>query len=217
MCYSPQMSAAFAIIGLALALYFYRRRKQTCFLWAIFLFYAGMELLQTFQFKTLNQCDNKENQTLTLIAMVFVLVQPFLWNWYGYSCKSDNSFQRGVFTLGMVLSGLWIVGYLYRYGKWTKDDGEDMLQGPLCTRKEGDGHFFWSFPVSGDNTVSANFFMYLMIWFVPLFFGRGGVVTGLAFVTGAALAFVLSKDKRAFASTWCYLSIPILVMGLLEI
>lgn len=217
MCYSPQMSAAFAAIAFAISFYFYTHRKQNCFLWIIFLFYGLMEVLQTFQFRTLNQCANKENQLLTFIAMVFVIVQPFLWNWYGYTCRSSNSFQRGVFTLGMVLSVFWIIGYLFRFGKWRKEDGEDVLRGPLCTRKEGDGHFFWTFPVSKDNYISANFFMYLLIWFVPIAFGNGSIVSKFGSAIGITIGWLLAKKNKELASTWCYISVPLLVIGLIDI
>ena len=217
MCYTPEMSAAFAIIGAVMTYYMYKRRDKMKFVWIIFLFYTLMEVLQTLQFRTLNKCSSAENQLLTQVALVFVIVQPLLWNYYFYTTKANNQFRRGVFTLGMVLSILWIVAYLMRYGGWEKGDGEDMMRGPLCTRKEGDEHFYWTFPMSKDHALTANFFMYLAIWFIPLFFSDDGASGAVWIVAGALLAYALAtrtkKARMTFASTWCYISVPLLIIG----
>ena len=175
-----------------------------------------MEVLQTLQFRKLNECSSAENQLFTQVALFLVIVQPLLWNYYFYKCKSNTGFRKGVFTLGMILSILWIFSYMMRYGGWKKEDGEDMLRGPLCTRREGNSHFYWTFPMSKDHALSANFFMYIAIWFVPLFFSFEGFTSGAFMVAGALIAYVLAMaNKRAkmeFASTWCFISVPLLII-----
>lgn len=214
MCFSPTFSATFAIIGFIFSYYFYQRRKETCYLWAIFFFYALMETLQTFQFRTLNQCNNNENKILAFIALIFVVVQPFLWNWYGWRCRSQTKLQKTIFTLGMILGLIWIVVYLLGYNANISEE-TGAIQGPLCTRKidKPGHHLYWTFPIS-NNYIAILFAVYLMIWFIPMFFGKNGVTSGTYMVLTCALSYYfISKNSKEFASTWCLTSIPILAMG----
>ncbi len=219
MCFTQEMSAAFALIGSGLTYYFYKRQEKFCKIWLIFLFYTIMEWFQTIQFNSLNQCDSFENKFLTNIAMILVIVQPLLWNYYYYTCMADNDYRKGIFTLGIILSIVWIIGYLSRYGGWKPEDGEDLLRGPLCTRKEGKGHFYWTFPMGKDHALSANFFMYLIIWFVPLFFSKQGVGGAIWIIVGALISLLFTSSnlraKMEFASTWCFISIPLAIIGVI--
>ncbi len=216
MCYSPTTSACLAAVSAVLAVRLYQQRDQTCFLWALFAFYAGMELLQTFQHRTVNQCDSKENQVLAFIAFLYVLVQPFFWNYYAWKCKSSTPFQRGVFVSAMALNFVMIISFLLRLG--TAPAGEstplnDMLSGPLCTKQDDNQHLRWSWPIGPSVSGSATWFMYFALWFVPLLFADDGLALSGGIAAGAVITYLVVRNKQEFPAVWCIFSIPFLILG----
>lgn len=213
MCFSPEMSAALALLAAVLAVRLYHKRDKVCFLWALFAFYAGMELLQTLQHRTVNQCDTTENQVLAAVAFLYVIVQPLLWNYYAFKCRSPTPFQRGVFTVAMLLCAVMVVGFLQRWNTGTDSRGTDMLTGQLCTTKDEGEHLRWSWPLGVAGSTKSNWYMYFVLWFVPLLFAQGGpwISGGLAF--GAAITYLMVNNKQTFPATWCFVSIPLLFAG----
>ncbi len=206
------MSGVFALLGAVLAYRLYLKRDKACFMWVLFAFYAGMEFLQFLQHRTLNQCSTKENQVLATVAFLYVVVQPFLWQYYAYRCHSKTPFQKGVFALSMLLSGVVAASFLLRWGTGTDSKGTDMMTGELCTKKD-DGHLYWQWPIGVSHMKVANWFMFMVVWFAPLiFFADGGVGIGLA--GGAVLSYALSKRSVEYPSTWCLMSLPLLLGGL---
>ncbi len=213
MCYTPAMSATLAAAGFVLAYSLYKKRSKVCFLWALFAFYAGMELLQAVQYRTVNDCASNENRMLALVAFFYVLVQPFFWNLFAFKCRAPSQFQKGVFAAAMLLCIVMMVSFAMRLGNDTTHHSTDTYSGPLCTQKEGDSHLWWSWPIGGSTSMSANWFVYMMLWLVPMLFADGGLSTSAGLATGALLTWLMVRNKREFPATWCLFSIPFLILG----
>ncbi len=216
MCYSPEMSASLAVLGACLTYRLYTTRRNDM-LWVVFLFYTLMEILQFFQYGTVNKCEDVRNKALTMVAFVFILVQPLLWNWYGYVSKSDTEFQKGVFAAGVVLSIIFILGMILQYGGYKKGDPDDVLTGPLCTHRKSSGHLYWKLPFSQFGSLSPSFFMWTAIIVGPMLFGPRGGVASTAFLAGMALSYTMSRTRDEFPSVWCLMSLPLLATGYLQI
>lgn len=205
------MSGIFALLGAALAYRLYLQRDKTCFMWALFAFYAGMEFLQFLQHRTLNQCNSKENQFLTIVAFLYILVQPFLWNYFAFRCRAPTPFLKGVFSVSMVLCVLVAGSMGTRWGTGTDSKGTEFMTGELCTKRDK-GHLYWQWPIGLSNTHTANWFAFMLVWMAPLiFFGQRSIGTSLA--AGALLSYAISKNSAEFPSAWCLMSLPLLIGG----
>ncbi len=216
MCYSPAMSATFALLGAYLTYRLYNIRDKTRFLWVLFLFYTLMEVLQFAQFDSVNKCGDPTNRALTFVAFIFILAQPLLWNWYGYTENTKNEFQRGAFMVGFILAISLVIGLVLKYGGHKKGDPDDVLTGPLCTKKESSGHLYWKIPFSRFDALSPSFFMWVAVIAVPMMMAENGLLKAGAFLGGMSIAYAISKTKDEFPSVWCLMALPLLTIGYIE-
>ena len=67
MCFSEKMSLGISVIGFVSSIYFLRINIYA----AIGIFYFSlMELIQYFQYKVIDQCDNNYNKFLTRVGVI---------------------------------------------------------------------------------------------------------------------------------------------------
>ena len=231
MCYSAGMSFSLAAVGAiasaaALADPTWRRQLR----YVPLIFYTCMELLQGVQYSHVNECGTPANRFSTEVAYLLVVVQPLMWNLLYYLRTPANNCDRRLFVLGMVLAVIWIAfhvagrllhgasGFVDRtHGANTYTGGDS----PGCTMRDPGHHLYWKWASADLGGLDATWLMYLMIWFLP------ALVSGchrlhMAFgVAGAALAAVVTwrwgSRVDEFASVWCLFSIPLLVLGLLDL
>ena len=84
MCFSEKWSLNLSILGFLLTSYrVYNNYSVTAII--VSLFYTIMELTQYFQYKVINQCDNKVNQNLTKFTWFLEWIQPLMWNLIFYN------------------------------------------------------------------------------------------------------------------------------------
>ena len=73
MCFSQNMSLSVGIFGILSSIYFLKLNIYA----AIGIFYFSlMEIIQYFQYKVIDQCDNKYNKLLTKIGYIHICFQP---------------------------------------------------------------------------------------------------------------------------------------------
>lgn len=216
MCFSPHISASFAFIGIIGTIIAYkneRLRKNHTYI--LFAFYTLMEILQTIQYSLVNKCDTWQNKLTTEMAYFLVIVQPLMWNIIFYLRVSKHN--KGIFLVCILMCILWIVMHVLsrspslvaRYGLST-DVTSDAV---LCTRQRS-AHLYWKWPFADFHGLNANWFMYLSLWFIPCLLVAETRPTGCIIVLGAIVgAFLTYKfgNFQEFASTWCYISIPIMM------
>ena len=215
MCYTPEMSFTFAILGIIGIVYLQDSKKR--YISYVVFFYVLMELLQTVQYHLVNDCENWWNKTLTEVAYIFVIVQPLVWNAYFYS--NSKPIEQGLFKSGIGLSIGWLVfnvigRLLYGIqGIPTQESGAYLYaSNKVCTRKAS-SHLFWNWTSADLGDYNATFIMHLLIWFIPALLSQSHRLTGLIILFGAALSFGVTMymgDLRGFTAAWCYISIPIL-------
>ncbi|KAL5496694.1 hypothetical protein EMCRGX_G013034 [Ephydatia muelleri] len=108
MCYNAEISCAFFVVGAAVVAYICTaapRLRATNIQWVV-LFYTLMELLQTVQYWTVNECDKPVNRYLTEVAYVFVILQPLMWNVYFYQISRER--ERSTFFTAIAMSLCWM-------------------------------------------------------------------------------------------------------------
>lgn len=76
MCFSENMSLVIGLTGIAFSLYVYKHVYASIGIG----YFALMEILQYFQYKVINQCNNKYNTFLTNLGYIHICFQPLFFN-----------------------------------------------------------------------------------------------------------------------------------------
>ena len=207
MCYNPLMSFCLMVIGTLSTYYFYSKHSYKRY---IFGFYTIMELTQFVQSFYVNDCDSTINYLSTVFALFLVAVQPLLWNFYRWK---TNIFCTIVFHFAMIASFVWAISYI---GRVIPTNDQNMLEANVghqfCTY-QNDEHLYWKFPLFGRNGFEANFFTYLLLWFLPtLWEDNYGVFKLMAWLSQIILVKYFTIQRDVYASVWCLYSIPVLVI-----
>lgn len=214
MCHSPELSLALMVGGWALtALHYYRGNR-----WALILgFYSVMETLQYYQQVYMGHCGTDSNILSTQVAMALIATQPLLWNYYRWM---TNETHKEVFKFGMVASAVWMAAY---YSRLLPQD--HLLSNPgfyhesnagidFCTYI-GVDHLGWIFPLYRLNGFEANYFTYLLLWFLPtLWEDNHRWAKLLWWVAQIRMTVAFVPSVHEWASTWCLYSLPILVSSM---
>lgn len=225
MCYNTTMSYIFFVIGMVLCFYIYNYSPflEKTHIHYILFFYSLMELLQGTQYFFVNNCNSAINRASTNIAYILVIIQPLLWNWFFY-INSENKFKP-VFLTAIVLAVTWmIVNVLGRltYNKNKNFQTKEMsvfAADKTCTKKRKT-HLYWEWTSANMKDLTANFLMYLMIWFIPGLVVKQFRQIALLIVTSAIVAAIISYKNGeyfTFTSLWCYISVPIVIGVLIMI
>ena len=223
MCFTPEMSFSFFVAGAVLTIVCFRDRDMRAnYLHVIFGFYAIMELLQTFQYFIVNKCEMPINKISTEIAYLLVVVQPLLWNAVFY-LRVKNASEKRVFTLAIILCMLWIAMNVYarvRYDANTETGYNCGIFNSLqtCTRRDDDkSHLYWTWTTEHRKDFTANYFMYICLWFIPPLLIKKTRIAAYCLIIGAIIGVMLTKlnglSMIQFPSIWCYISVPILIAG----
>ena len=226
MCFSPKISFSLFVAGTLLAYVSYvdpilRPSKM----YILFVFYALMELLQTVQYSVVNQCDLPANIYLTEIAYLLVIVQPLMWNTIFYLRNTSSQTSKSIFMLAIVLCLLWIVMNVYTRltydPKTAKDNCGLFNHNKTCTYRDANtSHLYWRWKTNHISDMTANYFMYMCLWFVPALLVANTRPSGVVLTLGAILGFIITKMYGStiveFPATWCYISVPILIGGYLS-
>ena len=189
-------------------------------------FYTIMELLQTIQYQYVNQCDNPINIFLTNIAYILVIVQPLMWNTI-YYLRTRNTCDSRVFKLAMALCVVWISMNVLQRCLFNKNDYDKVNKlndihsdDKTCTHRDSStSHLYWKWTTEQIPNFSANWFMYICLWFIPallVFKTRlSSIYLMISAIIGAGITYKYGSYKE-FSSTWCYISLPILLFIFVE-
>lgn len=224
MCYNSEMSFYFATAGIltTMYIYFYENTLAKTGIQYILLFYTLMELLQGFQYFFVNQCSNFINVILTEITYLFVIVQPLMWNSFYYI--NSDSCDKNLFIVAICMAFVWIfVNVLSRllYGKYNKPQTKQnsiFASDKVCTKKKK-LHLYWEWTSTNFYELNANMFAHAMIWFVPALISTKFRTTSLILLLSsmlAGLASVVTNEPFTMTSLWCYISVPIVMIVILQ-
>jgi len=169
-----------------------------------------MEITQFIQSFYLGKCNMNMNYYSTLFAMFLVAVQPLLWN--TYRLKTNYMYVE-VFKFASVASLIWFFAYFVRLLE-SDDycDGEVNVGSKFCTY-QGPTHLYWKFPLAKFHGFEANFFTYLLLWFLPaLWEDKKGIFKLCIWLIQIIIVHFFTKNKNEYSSVWCLYSIPILIL-----
>lgn len=227
MCFSPQVSFSFFVLGsVATAFAIHNRYLRANYTWCLILFYTIMELTQTLQYLVVNKCNDPINIMLTNFAYFLVIVQPLMWNTVFY--LRNRGCDRRVFQLAIILCLVWIamnvatrIAYKPVRDDYYKRCGVFTEKSYACTLRDGDGrHLYWTWPSAYIPDLSANYFMYFCLWFIPGLFVAQERMPTLFLVVSALLGMLITKSIYGrlieYPAIWCYISIPFITLSVVK-
>ena len=225
MCYNSTISFSFFGVGMLVTLYIYlfSPAVRNTGIYLLLLFYSLMELLQGVQYFYVNQCNNKINRWLTECAYTLVILQPFLWNLYFYA--NSNKYDKNIFITAIWLCVCWMIVNIFGRVMYKKtasvqtQNNSIYAANKVCTKKNL-SHLYWEWTSANFGDLNANFLTYLMLWFIPALVSTSHWLTSIILIisalVGAYMAYV-AKEPFIFTSVWCYISVPIVLVVILNL
>jgi len=202
MCFSENMSLAIGITGILSSLYFYKKNKYASIGIGYF---ALMEILQFFQYKVIDQC-NDYNTFLTSLGYIHICFQPLFFNiWLFAFTKPNFTFLYMSFFAALLLaSRLFFV-----------KDKElcDTKNEPLCGKKtcsfSGNKHIAWNIRLraAGKYWFTPSIGLHFFMWVIPAFtiFQLKPFLALL--LTAPYLSIFITNNIHEQPAIWCYTEI----------
>jgi len=221
MCFSGEMSAAFAALGLFATWWIWSRTSNTGLASGVFFFFT-MELLQAVQYFFIAPnidspiCDEFINKFLTMLGFLHICLQPYFCHVINCALTQSPQYKDRY----LVIQRLCLIGGGLLFSRFLMADlwpqtlegpSTEWLRGPkLCTWK-GNYHLAWSVPMADSTYVIPGVALHSFLMFAPFFAlyeKRGMVVQGIfLFALGPYLAGLITPNLMEQASIWCFFSI----------
>ena len=227
LCFSMEMSAFFAAVGLFSSWWIWSRTNNGQLASGVFFFFT-MELLQVFQYMIIAPnidsplCETIINQVLTLLGFLHICMQPYFCHVINASLTKNAKYidryiviKRLCIIGGGMLFVRHFLAVLPGYSTLSFKDNQyastEWLRGEkLCTFK-GNYHLAWSIPMADPTYVIPGAAIHSFLMFAPFFAlyeKRGMVIQGcFLFAFGPFLAGLISPNLMEQASIWCFFSI----------
>jgi len=225
MCFSFEMSAAFAALGLFSSWWIYSRTNNTALASGVFFFFT-MEFLQAIQYMFIAEdlsspiCDTPVNKVLTVLGFLHICLQPYFCHVINASLTKNEKYldryiviKRLCLIGGGMLFARFLVSGLPNYSTMDVSNfkSTEWLRGEkLCTFR-GNWHLAWSVPMADPTYVIPGAAIHSFMMFAPFFAlyeKKGMVIQGIfLFVFGPYLAAWITPNLMEQASIWCFFSI----------
>jgi len=225
MCFSFEMSVAFAGLGLFSSWWIYSKTNNTALASGVFFFFT-MELLQAIQYlfiaEDLNDpiCNTTINKVLTVLGFLHICLQPYFCHVINASLTKNKLYiDRYVVIKRLCLmgGGMLFARYLmagfpnYSTMDVSNFQSTEWLRGEkLCTFR-GRLHLAWSVPMADPTYVIPGAAIHSFCMFAPFFAlyeKKGMVIQGVfLFAFGPYLASWITPNLMEQASVWCFFSI----------
>ena len=204
MCFSEQMSLVIGITGLLAGVYFYKKNIYA----AIGIgYFALMEILQYFQYKVINECNNDYNKLLTNIGYLHICFQPLFINIWLFAFIKKPNF---IYLYMCFFAGLLLASRLL----WVKDDElcdtkNEPLCGPNTCAYSGERHIAWNLRLraAGKNWFTPSIGLHFFMWVVPALTILQVKPLLALLLTGPYLGFLLTNNIHEQPAIWCYTGI----------
>ncbi len=208
MCFSENISLAIGVSGLIAGSYFYNKNKYAGI---GILYFSLMEIIQFFQYKVINKCNNKYNKWLTILGYVHICFQPMFFNlWlFAFTVKPVfeyiyMSFIAGLFLLSRVL--------------FVKDTELCSSTEPLCGKQtcsfSGEKHIAWNIRLREPGYLTPSINLHLFMWIAPALSLFQMKPLLAIILTCPFFGYLLSSNIHEQPAIWCFTFIGQLIMTL---
>ena len=204
MCFSENMSLAIGTIGILSSVYFYNKNIYASIGIGYF---ALMEIIQFFQYRVLNQCNNNYNKFLTILGYIHICFQPLFVNIWLFAFTIKPNF---IFLYMSFFAGLLLASRLF----FVKDNELcDSNNEPLCGKQtcaiSGEKHIAWNIRLRapGKYWFTPSIGLHFFMWVIPALTILQMKPIMAVLLTGPYLGFLLSNNIHEQPAIWCYTSI----------
>ena len=204
MCFSKNMSLTIGLVGLLLGYYFSKKNKYAAVGIAYF---SLMEILQYFQYKVIDQCNNKNNKLLTNLGYLHICFQPLFFNiWlFAFTKKPNYHFLYLSFFAGLLLASR----LFYVSDDELCDTKNEPLCGPTTCAFSGMRHIAWNIRLRapGKYWFTPSIGLHFFMWVIPVLTIFQIKPLLALILTGPYLGFLLSNNIHEQPAIWCYTAI----------
>jgi len=209
MCFSENISLGIGVTGILFSIYIYTKNKYASFGLGYF---ALMEIIQYFQYKVINQCNNDYNKFLTNLGYIHICFQPLFFNLWLFAFTKNPNF---IFLYMSFFAGLLLASRLF----FVKDDELcDEHNEPLCGKKtctiSGNMHLAWSIRLraAGKYWITPSIGLHFFMWVIPVLTILQLKPFLAMILTGPYLGFLLTNNIHEQPAIWCYTGIAQLLI-----
>jgi hypothetical protein len=204
MCFSEQMSLAIGMTGILSSIYFFKKNIYA----AIGIgYFALMEILQYFQYKVINECNNDYNKFLTNIGYLHICFQPLFVNiWlFAFIKKPNFIYLYMCFFAGLLLASR----LLFVKDNELCDTKNEPLCGPKTCAYSGKRHIAWNLRLraAGKYWFTPSIGLHFFMWVVPALTILQVKPILALLLTGPYLGFLLTNNIHEQPAIWCYTAI----------
>jgi len=204
MCFSEQMSLAIGMTGILSSIYFFKKNIYA----AIGIgYFALMEILQYFQYKVINECNNDYNKFLTNIGYLHICFQPLFVNiWlFAFIKKPNFIYLYMCFFAGLLLASR----LLFVKDNELCDTKNEPLCGPKTCAYSGERHIAWNLRLraAGSYWFTPSIGLHFFMWVVPALTILQVKPILALLLTGPYLGFLLTNNIHEQPAIWCYTAI----------
>jgi len=201
MCFSENMSLTIGTAGLLSSLYFYNKNIYASIGIGYF---ALMEIIQFFQYKVINQCNNDYNIFLTKIGYIHICFQPLFFNIWLFAFTKNPNF---IFLYLSFFAGLLLMSRLF----YVKDNELcDTKNEPICGDKtcsfSGERHIVWSVRLRAGSWFTPTIGLHFFMWVFPVLTTLQ-LKPILAMLLTAPYLGLLTSNIHEQPAIWCYTGI----------
>jgi len=204
MCFSENMSLTIGIIGLLSSLFFYTKNIYASIGIGYF---ALMEILQFFQYKVINKCNNKTNTFLTNLGYIHICFQPLFFNIWLFAFTKNPNF---IFLYMSFFAGILLASRLF-FVKNNElcDTRNEPLCGPKTCSFSGEKHIAWNVRLRapGKYWFTPSIGLHFFMWVIPALtiFQLKPILAII--LTAPYLGILLTSNIHEQPAIWCYTSI----------
>ena len=204
MCFSENISLAIGLTGILSSVYFY---KKNIYASIGIVYFSLMEIIQFFQYKVINQCNNKYNIFLTILGYIHICFQPLFFNiWlFAFTKKPNFTFIYLSFFAGLLL--------LSRIISVKDSETCDTNNEPLCGKNtcafSGERHIAWNIRLRapGKNWITPSLGLHFFMWAIPVLTIIELKPFLALLLTGPYLGIFLTNNIHEQPAIWCYTAI----------
>ncbi len=204
MCFSENMSLAVGVTGILASIYFY---NQNIYASIGIGYFALMEILQFFQYKVIDECNNHYNKFLTRLGYIHICFQPLFFNLWLFAFTKKPNFT---FIYMSFFAGLLLASRLF----YVRDNELcDTNNEPLCGKKtcafSGNKHVAWNLRLRapGKNWFTPSIGLHFFMWVIPVLTIIQLKPVLALLLTGPYLGVLLTNNIHEQPAIWCFTAI----------
>lgn len=209
MCFTKNMSLLIGITGILVGLHFYKQNKYASI---GITYFSLMEIIQFFQYRVIDECDNPENIFLTNLGYLHICFQPLFFNIWLFAFTKNPNFM---FLYMSVFAGLLLASRLFYV---REDELCDNSNEPLCGENtcafSGEKHVAWNVRLRapGKHWFTPSIGLHFFMWTIPALTILQ-LKPILALIITAPYLAILTSNIHEQPAIWCYTAIAQMILS----